>query len=582
MTVTEALKVLQQASKAHGRFEAFLACGFTPLHLQMFLGAHLQRRLADRHVQTATGVFGNLAVSVEGLAESRVDAVACIVEWADLDPRLGYREGGDWSISAIRDILHGSRQTLDRLRSAIHRIPDGVRAVISTPTLPLPPLFHTPGWQASEAELLLDRAVSEFAAAVIERRGTAIVNARRLNEDSPPAARLDLKSDLATGLPYTTSHADRLAHALAQLIVPAVPKKAVISDLDDTLWHGLVGEVGPHGVTWDLGSHQQLHGLYQKLLSSLADAGVLLAIASKNDPAVVEKALARPDLLVSPDRIFPIEVHWNAKSGSVARILEAWNIGADSVIFVDDSPLELAEVAAVFPSVTCIPFPKNDPAAGIAMLRRLRDLCGKEEVSADDSLRLDSIRQGAEFRRQSETGASPETFFAEMDATVTVDPAASMGACDTRALELVNKTNQFNINGIRFTASDWQRRSSAPGAFALVFSYRDKFGPLGKIAVMQGRLESGKATIETWVMSCRAFARRIEYQCLKIVFESYGVREMVIPFVPTPKNEPARDFLTGLCGPPPGGAFHLTASQFAEKCPALYHHVLVPATALSQ
>ena len=570
MTVTEALKVLQQASKAHGRFEAFFACGFTPLHLQLFLGAHLQKQLVSRRVQTATGVYGNLATSLERLSETQSDAVACTIEWADLDPRLGYREGGSWGISAIPDILTASRQMLGRIRGAIQRIPAGIRVAISTPTLPLPPLFHTPGWQADEAELFLDQAISDFAASVIERRGTAIVNARRLNEISPSAARLDLKSDLATGLPYTTAHADHLAAALARLLVPPVPKKAVITDLDDTLWHGLVGEVGPDGVTWDVGSHQQLHGLYQKLLSSLADAGVLLAIASKNDSAVVAQALARPDLLVGPDRIFPVEVHWNAKSGSVARILEAWNIGADSVIFVDDSPLELAEVAAAFPEVTCLRFPKNDPSAGLAVLRQLRDFCGKEAVSPDDSLRLDSIRQGAEFRRQSASGPSPETFFAEMHASITLEPASD----DSRALELVNKTNQFNINGVRFTASDWQRRAAEPGAFTRVFSYQDKFGPLGKIAAMQGRLESGVAAITTWVMSCRAFARRIEYQCLKSLFENDGAREIVIALTPTPKNQPAQDFLNALCGPPVNGAFRLTPAQFAEKCPALYHHVL--------
>ncbi len=284
MTVTEALKVLRQASKADNRFDAFLACGFTPLHLQLFLGARLQTQLPLRRVETATGIYGSLAATLEALADTPVDAVSCILEWPDLDPRLGFREGGPWSVSAVHEIVTQSRLTLDRLRHAISRIPAGVRVAISTPTLPLPPLFHTPGWQSGEAELLLDLAVAEFAATVIGRGGTAVVNPRRLNEDSPPAARFDLKSDLATGLPYSTAHADHLAHALARLLVPAVLKKAVISDLDDTLWHGLVGEVGPDGVTWDLAGHQQLHGLYQKLLSSLADAGVLIASPARTIP----------------------------------------------------------------------------------------------------------------------------------------------------------------------------------------------------------------------------------------------------------------------------------------------------------
>ena len=195
-------------------------------------------------------------------------------------------------------------------------------------------------------------------------------------------------------------HADRLASQLALALVPPAPKKGIISDLDDTLWSGIAGEVGPDAVTWDLASHAQLHGLYQKLLASLADSGTLIGVASKNDPAVVAKAFERKDLLLRPEQVFPIEVHWNAKSGSVARILETWNIAADSVIFVDDSPMELAEVAAAHPGIECVLFPKNDYQAGLAMLRHLRDRCGKERVSKDDALRLESIRQGAAFREQ--------------------------------------------------------------------------------------------------------------------------------------------------------------------------------------
>ncbi len=249
------------------------------------------------------------------------------------------------------------------------------------------------------------------------------------------------------------------------------------------------------------------------------------------------------------------------------------------MIFVDDSPLELAEVAAAFPEITCIPFPKNDPASGLALLRRLRDLCGKEEISSDDSLRLESLRQGAEFRRRSSAAASPETFFAGMEAAITIDFPGASANDDARALELVNKTNQFNTNGVRLTAAEWHRRAHDPGAFTLGFSYQDKFGPLGKIAVMQGRVESSIARVDAWVMSCRAFARRIEFQSLKFLFENYAVREIVIPFTPTPKNQPVRDFLTALCGPHADGAFRLTSAQFAENCPALYHHVLVESIA---
>ncbi len=415
MTITEALRITQSAPRDARPFAVTLACGFTPLHLETFLAAHLQQALPNRKVIITKGLYGDLVGTLEGLADSASpDAVAVVLEWPDLDPRLSYRNAGGWGASAANDIVSSARATLKRITAALVRIPAGPRIAMSLPTISLPPAFHTAGWQASEHELLLEADVLRLAADIAQGGRTAVINRQRLAEDSPGAERFDLKSDLYTGLPYTVQHADRLAAQLAQVLAPPASKKGIISDLDDTLWSGIVGEVGPEAVSWDLTSHAQLHGLYQKLLGSLAEHGTLIGAASKNDPTVVAKTFERKDLLLKPDQIFPIEVHWNAKSGSVARILDAWNIAADSVIFVDDSPMELAEVAAAHPGIECVLFPKNDYPAALAMLRQLRDRCGKEKVSKDDGLRLESIRQGAAFRAQASGEAAPEAFLQQL------------------------------------------------------------------------------------------------------------------------------------------------------------------------
>ena len=317
-----------------------------------------------------------------------------------------------------------------------------------------------------------------------------------------------------------------------------------------------------------LASHQQAHGLYQKLLASLAEEGVLLGIASKNDPEVVRRALVRPDMLLRPERVFPVEVHWSAKSGSVARILRTWNIGADSVVFVDDSPMELAEVAAAHPSIECVHF---TPAGAYGLLRRLRDLFGKARLAAEDAYRLESIRQAAAFPPAAEGAAAAEAFLERAEATVTFD--LDRASDDPRTLELVNKTNQFNLNGIRYTEAEWRRLRQRPDAVLAAVSYQDKFGPLGKIGVLAGRQESGTLYIDTWVMSCRAFSRRIEHQCLKTLFERSGAGKMVFDFRPTPKNGPLQDFFQTLINSRPAAAFDLTRSRFEENCPPLYHQV---------
>jgi len=493
-----------------------------------------------------------------------------VIEWPDLDARLDYRNAGAWGRDTVASVVEHSAMALERLKGALGRIPSGVPVALAIPSLPVTPIFSAPGWQSSEAELLLHGMLSHFAADLARDGRVGIISTERLAQESPWETRFDLKSDLKAGLPYTIKHADALAALLAKTLVPPAPKKGIISDLDDTMWKGIVGEVGPENVHWDLHGDAQMHGLYQKMLGSLSDHGTLVGVASKNDPAVVAKAFERSDMILRPEQVFPIEASWNAKSGAVKRILETWNIAADSVIFVDDSPMELAEVAAQHPGIECVLFPREDPAAALQMLRRLRDLCGKDKVSSDDLLRLASIRQGAAFREQAEGGSAPESFLEQAQAVVTFDFSA---AGEPRTLELVNKTNQFNLNGRRWAPADWHKETSSDRSLTVAVSYEDKFGPLGCIAVVKSRFHEDRLLVDTWVMSCRAFSRRIEHQTLRLLFENAGVDEIEFAFEPTAKNGPTQEFITSFLGETPQGAFRLRKSKFDELCPSLYHEV---------
>lgn len=278
---------------------------------------------------------------------------------------------------------------------------------------------------------------------------------------------------------------------------------------------------------------------------------------------------------MKPDRVFPLEIHWSPKSGSVSRILEAWNISADSVIFVDDSAMELAEVQAAHPGLECLRFPGAQESGGYDLLWKLRDLCGKEFVSADDQLRLDSIRHGAAFREGagSDDPGAADRFLAEVNASVTIEipPARD----NKRVLELVNKTNQFNVNGKRFTESEWHELAAAENAFVASVQYEDKFGPLGLIAVVCGTFSSGRIDVECWVMSCRAFARRIEHQCIRVLLDHFQATDVAVNFSPTGRNGPVADFARAIIGHVPDGPFHFTRADFETVCPSLYHQVVL-------
>lgn len=569
MTITESLEIQRRAQAFGNRFEVQLACSFTPLHLKTLLAAHLQNAVLQRRVVVSEGTFGDLVGAIENCGTAA--ALAVVIEWQDIDPRLKYREGGAWGKALQVDVLPTAAAMLDRIEGAILQVPGHVAVAVSLPTLPLLPIFHQPTWQTGHTQALLDRAIGDFASRITAKKHLTLVSAAWLNQQSPAAERLDLKSDLLISFPYTVAHADQLGAALARSLAPRQPLRGVITDLDNTLWNGLVGEVGPDAVRWDQASRYYLHGLYQKLLAALADEGTLVGIASKNDPKVAAAAIDRQDLLIAKEKIFPVEVHWASKSESVSRILKAWNISAESVAFIDDTALELAEVASAHPGITCLQFPVGDYKGVWQLILHLRDLCGKTQLSEEDDLRLESIRQGAQFQQESGRAAQGDEFLSAVNATIVFDFEAS--ASSARTLELINKTNQFNLNGVRLTPGEWQRRLERDGAFTAAVKYEDKFGALGTIAVLQGYRVSQKLEIATWVMSCRAFSRRIEYQTLRKLFERFDPASIEFNFAATPKNGPLQDFFATILKRAPDAPFEFTRDEFERSCPALYHRV---------
>ena len=575
MTLLDALELLKRPIPEPASERTLsLQIGFTPLHLKTFLAAHLRLCFPGDRIKIRTGIYGDLAGNLERLQPSGGWIVCIVIEWADLDPRLGIRSLGGWRSADIPDIVESARRKTEHLIHLIQQSAGSVPICVSTPTLPLPPLFTTRRGQAHHHECQLREIAASLATSLSGHRRVRLLDLQRLDELSPLGRRFDAKAEITTGFPYSLEHASTLAQLLAALVHDRPPKKGLITDLDDTLWAGILGEVGVEGISWDMAGHAHVHGLYQQFLASLASAGVLLAAASKNDPVLVEQALGRSDILLSKDKLFPMEVHWGPKSESVGCILETWNIAPADVMFIDDSPMEVAEVKAVFPQMECAVFPKRDYQAIWDLLIRLRDCFGKGIVSREDEIRLSSIRAASTWRSSLQGRAlGPEDFLRNAEATITFCLGSDAG--DNRAFELINKTNQYNLNGKRLSETDWLIFLQDPTAFLLTASYEDKYGPLGKVAVVMGRREGGrKLYVNSWVMSCRAFSRRIEHQCLKFLFEKLDADEIAFDFEATPRNGPVQDFFAELLGGPPAPALCIRKACFDAKAPALFHHIM--------
>jgi FkbH-like protein len=571
MKLVDATELINRSTK-QGPIKVYpLVCGFTPLHLRTFFQAHLLLRFPNGRAEVPVGLYGDLIGNIERMAQQSIDGAAVVVEWSDLDPRLGIRQLGGWEPALFSDILATAHLSIERLETNLAKLSASHPVALALPTLPIPPIDLPASWQAGTLELGLDQEIGWCASRASRIQGVRVLSSRRLDALSPHAGRLDAKSELLTGFPYRLQHSETVAGLLSSLLFSQSPKKGLITDLDETCWKGILGEVGIEGICWDLSGHGQVHGIYQQFLQALAQRGVLIAAASKNDASLVLQAFQRQDLHLHAGSVFPIEAHWRPKSESVARILEAWNVGADAVVFVDDSPMELAEVQAAHPGIECVLFPGQDPAAVLDLLSRLRDLFGKSFLSEEDRIRSQSIRGS---RALKEALLEPSDSYEEVlkSAEAKIHFQLQNSGKDARAFELINKTNQFNLNGKRYDESEWRNFYMQPGSFLLTASYRDKFGPLGEIAVLLGcKLPDGTLRINAWVMSCRAFSRRIEYQCVAYLFQKFGAECIVLDWIQTPRNGPLCVFLASFGALKP--QFHLTREQFDASCPSLTHSI---------
>lgn len=566
MTLNQALTVINSRREIPKSGTYHLACGFEALHMVTLFRAHLLEQGPGQNVEVQQGIYGDLRGNIETAAGSEAIGTAVVVEWSDIDPRLGLRSSGGWSSETKTDILGSCLQRFTYLEAALEKLGARMPAAVAPPSLPLPPIGNTIRAQSSTFELELEQQLAAFLLRIAGLPGVRVLQRQR-----GEAAALDVRMELMTGFPYPVPFADALARSLVQVLCQPSPKKGLITDLDDTLWSGLVGEVGAGGVSWSQEHHTQTHGLYQQMLSHLAGCGVLLGVCSKNELSVVEEALGRKDLFFSAESLFPVHASWGPKSAAIGGILKTWNIAADSVVFVDDNPMELEEVQRAHPGITCLLFPKKDAAAVWNLLGQLRDLFGKPVLLAEDRLRQASIRASAQIQEMTGDASGPE-FLRGLNGKVTLDWSAD--SSDKRALELINKTNQFNLNGLRIGDSEWRRLLEDENTVLAVASYEDKFGPLGKVAVLLGTQDGEKVRVSHWVMSCRAFSRRLEHHTLDGLFQHSNAGEIEFAFQATERNQPLQEFFQALgISAQPGETHSISRSGFEERGGDLPHQV---------
>jgi FkbH-like protein len=349
----------------------------------------------------------------------------------------------------------------------------------------------------------------------------------------------DLRRHYWTKQPFSESGACRLANDLCGGIRALVtgPKKVLVLDLDNTLWGGVVGEKGPLGVSLGDTVEGEAYREFQRYLKGLARRGVLLAVASKNNPDDAREPFEKhPDMVLRLDDLAAIEASWEPKSASIARLAQTLNVGLDSMVFFDDNPAEREQVRQALPMVTVVDVPA-DPADYIPALERGRWF-ETTAWTAEDAARTSQYVIERQRRELKTTAASLDEYLESLQMVADVRPLQQEDLA--RVVQLLAKTNQFNLTTRRHGPDDVLQMQRSTGFVALTLRLRDRFGEHGLVAVLMALPDSsGALRIDTWLMSCRVISRTVEHLLFAYLLDhctGHRIGSIIGEYIPTKKN----------------------------------------------
>ena len=320
--------------------------------------------------------------------------------------------------------------------------------------------------------------------------------------------------------------------------------KCLVLDLDNTLWGGVIGDDGLDGIVLGQGSTLgEGFAAVQEYAKDLARRGIILAVCSKNDEAnALEPFDKHPEMVLRRADIASFQANWTDKAANLRAIAAELNIGLDALVFLDDNPFERNFVREQLPMVAVPEVPDDDPALAPAILAD----AGYFEslgITAEDRERTVQYQENRARSALQATAGDMDSYLRALDMRMVW---SRFDAVDrNRVVQLINKTNQFNLTTRRHTDADIAAVMADPSSFGLQIRLLDRFGDNGIIGIVIGRTtRPGTIALDTWLMSCRVLGRGVERTTLNLVAEtarSMGADTLVGEFIATKKNAMVRD-----------------------------------------
>ena len=341
-------------------------------------------------------------------------------------------------------------------------------------------------------------------------------------------------------LPATPVYGDLVARLIAAL--GGRSHKCLVLDLDNTIWGGVIGDDGMDGIVLGQGSATgEAFAALQRYAATLSQRGVILAVCSKNDESVAHKAFdEHPEMVLRRTQVASFVANWDDKAANLRRIAAEINIGLDALVFVDDNPFERSLIRQELPMVA-VPEVPEDPAL-VAQCLADAGYFESVAITADDRERSRQYQLNHERRALAASATDMDGYLRGLGMRLQWSRFDSVGL--QRTVQLINKTNQFNLTTRRYSESDVRAVMDDAQAFGVQLRLLDRFGDNGIIAIVIGRLRDEELHIDTWLMSCRVLGRQVEHATLGIVAAEglrLGARALIGDYAPTAKNGMVRE-----------------------------------------
>jgi len=373
-----------------------------------------------------------------------------------------------------------------------------------------------------------------------------IIDPDNILSDISVKAAVDMRNFYSSKALYTVEFYKYYAEHITPILLSAVgkTKKALIFDCDNTLWKGILGEEGLHGIKMAASDKDGLpYHEVQNLALALSRKGVIIGLCSRNNSEDVEQVLSHHHDMILSDKYISIKkINWTDKATNLKDIADELNIGTDSIVYVDDSDFEINYIKSVLPEVTTLKVPENKYEY-TSLIRRAFGYFYSSGETKEDYNKTEMYREESLRTKEKKRFLSIEEYLQSLDINLDV----YINDCNIvqRMAQLTQKTNQFNLTTKRYTETEINSFLSYENNLLVAIDVKDKFGDSGITALSIINFSGSTAEIDTFLMSCRIIGRHIEFKFFDLIIEQIrrkGFSQIKASYFKTIKNQQVEYF----------------------------------------